>query len=109
MKAGDLRIRVTLMKPTGERDTGLRRGVTFEEVCSVPAAKRDVSGREFFEAHSAHAEDVVTWTIRYRTDIDTTWRVRHRGTEYDILEVNHLGYMQDYLQLKSRAVKPGGR
>lgn len=109
MKAGDLRIWITLMKPTGDRDAGLRRGVTFEDFRSVPAARRDVSGKEFFEAHAVHAEDIVTWTIRFRKDIDTTWRIRHRETVYDILEINTLGYMQDYLQIKSRAVKPGGR
>lgn len=113
IKAGDLRIRLTLMRPTEERDTGRARGVVFEDAAEVAAAKADVSGREFYAAHAVHAEDVVTWTIRYRTDVTTAWRCREGsgadGTVYDILEVNHLGYMQDYIRLKCRAVRPGGR
>ena len=55
-----------------------------------------------------NAEDVVTFTIRWREGIDTTWRVRHGGVVYGILEVNHLGYMLDYMRLRCRAVTGGG-
>lgn len=109
MKAGDLRIRIGLLRPTDTRDGTLRRGVTFEEIRTVPAAVADVSGKEFYQAHAVHAEDIVTYTIRNRSDVTTAWRVRRGTVEYDILEVNHLGYMGDYMRLKCRAVGPGGR
>lgn len=111
MKAGDLRTKIILLRPAGRetgRDTGRQRGVTFEEAAAVMAAKSDVSGREFFEAHAAHAEDVVTFTIRWRNDVTDKWRVRQNGTDFDILEVNHMGYMRDYIRLKCRAVTGGG-
>ena len=108
IKAGDLRHPVTLIRPvtvTGEHN---RRSTTWEDVTTVHAAKQDVSGREFFQAHAVNAEDIVTFTIRWRDDIDTTWRVKHGTTTYGILEVNHLGYMRDYLRLKCRSVTGGG-
>ena len=108
IKAGDLRKRIRLMAPTEDRDTDRRRGVVYSQAAEVPADVKDVSGKEFYTAHAVHAEDVVTYTIRYRTDITTAWRVEYRGEMYDILEVNHLGYMGDYLRLKCRAVRPGG-
>lgn len=108
IKAGDLRIRITLLKPSDAADSDRRRGVLYTEVCEVSAAKSDVSGREFYQAHAVHLEDVVTYTIRYREDITSQWRVRHAGVEYNILEVNHLGYMRDFLRLKCRNVRPGG-
>ena len=55
-----------------------------------------------------NAEDIVTFTIRWRDDIDTTWRVKHGEITYGVLEVNHLGYMRDYLRLKCRSVTGGG-
>lgn len=113
IKAGDLRTQVTLMRPTGEREKDLnsstrRRGVTFEDAATVAAARSEVSGREFYAAHAVHAEDVVTFTLRWRDDVTAAWRVRHHETVYNILEVNHLGDMYDYMRLKCRAVTAGG-
>lgn len=113
IKAGDLRSRITLMRPTEEMErtqseSTRRRGAVYEDACEMPAAVADVSGREFYQAHAVHAEDIVTFTTRFRPDVNTQWRVRHGGTVYNILEVNHLGYMRDWMRMKCRAVKPGG-
>ena len=108
IKAGDLKHPVTLLKPvttTGEHN---RRKTEWIEVANAMADKSDVSGREFFSAHAVNAEDIVTFTIRWRDDIDSTWRVKHGATTYNILEVNHLGFMRDFLRLKCRAVTGGG-
>ena len=108
IKAGDLRHPLTLIRPDTTTGDHGRRSTVWTEVTTVYAAKQDVSGREFFAAHAVNAEDIVTFTIRWRDDIDTTWRVKHHSTTYGILEVNHLGYMQDYLRLKCRTVTGGG-
>ncbi len=108
IKAGDLRQVVTLIRPDTTVGEHNRRITKWTDVATVPAAKSDVSGREFFQAHAVNAEDIVTFTIRWRDDIDETWRVKHGTTIYGVLEVNHLGYMRDYLRLKCRNVKGGG-
>jgi len=108
IKAGDLRHPVTLLRPestVGERG---RRETQWIEAARVYAAKSDVSGREFYQAHAYNAEDIVTFTIRWRDDVTQKWRIRHGGTEYNILEVNHLGYMTDYIRLKCRTIAGGG-
>ena len=108
IKSGDLRHPVDLYKPTTTTGEHNRRNTIFGKVARVYASRNDVSGREFFQAHAVNAEDIVTFTIRWRDDIDTTWRVKH-GTEfYNILEINHLGYMRDYIRLKCRNVRGGG-
>ena len=108
IKAGDLRQVVTLIRPDTTVGEHNRRTTKWTDVATVPAAKSDVSGREFFQAHAVNAEDIVTFTIRWRDDIDETWRVKHGTTVYGVLEVNHLGYMRDCLRLKCRNVKGGG-
>ena len=109
IKPGDLRQRVTLIRPDTTLGEHNRRTTVWTEAATdVPAAKADVSGREFYQAHAVNAEDVVTFTIRWRDDIDETWRVRHGSTTYNVLEVNHLGYMRDYMRLKCRDVRGGG-
>lgn len=107
-KAGDLRQVVTLIRPdttTGEHN---RRITVWTEVCQVHARRQEVSGREFFAAHAVNAEDIVTFTIRYRADVDSTWRIRHGAATFNILEVNHLGEMRDYMTMKCRAIRTGG-
>lgn len=108
LKAGDLRHPVTLLEPVTAIGAGNRRTVTWTEH-PVHAGKKDVSGREFFQAQAFHAEDIVTYTIRWREDVKATWRLRHGEVTYDIVEVNHLGYMRDYIQLKCREVTGGGK
>ena len=107
-KAGDLRHPVTLLEPVASIGADNRRAITWAEH-PVKAGKRDVSGREFFQAQAYHAEDTVTYTIRWREDVKSTWRLRHGAVTYDIVEVNHLGYMRDYIQLKCRETTGGGK
>lgn len=104
IKAGDLRTRVTLRRPSTTVNEKGKRISGWADAATVRAGKADVSGREFYEAQAFHAEDVVTFTIRWRDDVTAKWRLTHRGAEYDILAVNHLGEMRDYIRLKCRLV-----
>ena len=108
IKAGDLRQVIVLLKPVITYGDHHRRSIEWQEAATVRAAMAEVSGREFWEAQAYHAEDIVTYTIRWRGDMDTTWRVRYQGAEYNILEINHLGNMRDFMRLKCRAVSAGG-
>ena len=104
IKAGDLRHVVVLQKPSNRVNEKGRRITGWVDVATVHAGRADVSGREFYVAQAYHAEDVVTFTLRYRSDVTTQWRLKHHGAAYNILEVNHLGYMRDYMRLKCRLV-----
>lgn len=104
IKAGDLRHIVTLQRPVNRVNEKGRRITGWEDVATVHAGKADVSGREFYVAQAYHAEDVVTFTLRYRSDVTAEWRLMHHGAAYNILEVNHLGYMKDFIRLKCRLV-----
>lgn len=108
MKAGDLKHPVTLLKPVSETNNRNRRETEWVTAATVYAAKSDVSGREFWVAQAYNAEDIVTFTIRWRDDVDATWRLQHHDTVYNIVEVNHLGYMRDYIRLRCRVVNGGG-
>ena len=108
IKAGDLRHRVQLQKPVYTTNEKGKRVPMWETVASVMAGKKDVSGREFYVAQAFHAEDTVTFTIRWRRDVAAAWRVVHHGIAYEVAEVNHLGYMLDFMQLKCKAVQGEG-
>ncbi len=108
IKAGDLRQLVTLQRPVNQVNEKGRRITGWEDAATVHAGKADVSGREFYVAQAHHAEDVVTFTLRWREDVTAEWRLVHRGAVYNILEVNHLGYMRDFMRLKCRMVTGEG-
>ena len=104
MKAGDLRHPITLLMPVDTVSDKGRPVKAWRDQATVYAAKQDVSGREFYAAQAYHAEDVVTWTLRYRTDVTAEWRLRHGSQVYEIIEVNHLGYRYDFMRLKTRMI-----
>lgn len=104
IKAGDLRHMVTLQRPVNRTNEKGRKVTEWEDAATVHAGKADVSGREFYAAQAFHAEDVVTFTLRWRDDVTADWRLVHGSAAYNILEVNHLGYMRDYMRLKCRLV-----
>ena len=108
IKAGDLRHAVTLIRPDTTLGEHQRRTTVWTDVRTVMAKRQDVSGREFYAAHAVNAEDIVTFTTRYRADVDSTRRLRQGTVVYNILEVNHLGEMRDYMTLKCRALRTGG-
>lgn len=108
MKAGDLRHPVSLQRPVRTVNEKGRPVTVWEEIAAVHAAVSDVSGREFYAAHAVQAEDVVTFTIRWRDDVDASCRLVRQGAAYNILEVNHLGYMRDYIRLRCRLVTGEG-
>jgi len=108
IKSGDLRHPVKLLKPAAPVGVHDEDCTSYTEEATVYAARQDVSGREFYLAHAVDAENTVTFTIRWRDDIDRTWRVQHGDEVFNILEINHLGYMRDYMRLKCQNVQDGG-
>ena len=104
MKSGDLKHRITIQRPTFETDARGNRRRTWRDVATVWASMADVSGRDFYAAQAYQAQDIVTFGIRWRDDIDKECRVLHAGNPYEIEQINHLGYKRDFLHIKARMV-----
>ena len=66
MKAGDLRHRITLQRAETHTDERGRRITAWRDVATVMAAMADVSQKNLYVAQAYHAEDILTFTIRYR-------------------------------------------
>lgn len=112
MKAGDLRHRITLQRAKTRTDERGRRITTWEDVAHIMAAMADVSQKNLYVAQAYHAEDILTFTIRYRGELRqeqrSFWRVLHRGTAYEIVQINALQYQGDYMRLQCRAIQGKG-
>lgn len=104
MKAGDLKRIITIQRPKYSTDVKGRRLTQWETVATCRASKTDVSARDFYAAHSAHALDISTFGIRWRDDIDKECRILHMGEIYQIEQINHLGYKRDFMHIKARKI-----
>lgn len=108
MKAGDLRHLVTIQRPVYQTDAKGNRRRTWADVATCWASMADVSGRDFYAAQAYHAQDIVTFGIRWREDVTTDCRILHRGQPYEIQQVNHLGYRRDFMHIKARMLRGDG-
>ena len=84
MKAGDLRHRITLQRAETHTDERGRRITTWRDVATVMAAMADVSQKNLYVAQAYHAEDILTFTIRYRRSIRQEQSLPVRGAWIEI-------------------------
>jgi SPP1 family predicted phage head-tail adaptor len=101
MKAGDLKHRVSLERATHTTDDRGNRRTTWLPITTCWASMADVSGRDFFAAQAYQAQDIITFGIRWRDDLDKECRIIHAGQAYQIEQINHLGYKRDFMHLKA--------
>lgn len=105
LRSGDLRHYICIEAPVeGVPDMYGRRRVTWEEYARVYAKVADVSGREFYAAAAYQMEDVVTFTIRWLSDLRNDMRIVFESGIYEIIEINHLGYRRDFMSVKTRRI-----
>jgi len=110
MKAGDLRHRILLQRPETIPDDKGNRKTLWITYATVYASMADVSGRDFFAAQSYQAQDIVTFGIRWRNDLNVSHRIAtvRDGQDYRIEQINRLGYKGDFMHIKARLVQGVG-
>ena len=77
MRAGTLKRRVTIQRPTEGLADGLsEKAVTWINVVTVSAEVLPQSGREFYRAQQVVAELTHVLSIRYRSGVNETLRLK---------------------------------
>lgn len=100
--AGDLNRKISIQRIVIAQDSEGARLETRQTVCSCWAAVKDETLREFEEANRSNTEHMISFIIRYRTDVLEGMSILLGGTSHEILEVNKGRYAKDYLLLKAR-------
>ncbi len=86
MRAGRLRHRITIQRPSFAQDpiTGEMVKTWIDAWTSVPSDVDPVSVNQFVAAGAPQNKVTARVLIRYRAGVDGTMRVLHRGKVYDI-------------------------
>ena len=104
--AGQLNRRVTIgiMTDGINSETGRDEGCTFVPLCTVWAGVKHVRGSEMFQAAAVHAEQTVTFTIRYREGLTEKNIIEYSGTLYNIRAINDPSERHDIQVITAEAV-----
>lgn len=78
----------------------------WTDLRTVWAAMAYDSADEDFAAGQAYARRVVTFTVRFTSDITAVDRVRCMGVTYDVKGLKEIGN-RDGLEIKAEATDPG--
>ena len=79
----------------------------WSDIRTVWAAMKYESADEVFAADQAYARRVVTFTMRFTSDLTAVDRLRCNGVEYDIKGIREIGF-REAIEVKAEATDPGG-
>lgn len=86
MRAGELRLRATILKPANENTDGNPKETYEPFMSNIPAAiHNNPWGREFWEAKSQRGESVQRIKMRYIPGVTPDMRVSLAGHTYEIV------------------------
>jgi len=105
MRAGELRHRITLQKPSHSRDDFKEMDTSHSDVATVRAAIEWQSGRRYVEAAQVNAEVQGIIRIRYRSDVESDWRIKYGDRYIIILSIANVRERNEELVLWCKEAK----
>ena len=104
--SGDLREHIDLLKKENQTDSeGFKKPVWTVIHDQVACQVSGVSGKDFYQAYAAGAQNLMTFVTRFIADVNTSWRGSYLDDVYEILQVNPLQEKRDFMQLKCMLTK----
>lgn len=108
MQIGDFRRRITFQQLKAEvKENGFEEEM-WKDYKTVWAKVSNLSGREFYQAATVHAEKTVKFMIRYINGIDESMRILFNQTLYDITTIDNVKYENKYIEIKALEVEDSG-
>ncbi|MCK3656236.1 head-tail adaptor protein [Pasteurellaceae bacterium Macca] len=107
MHIGKLRHRITLQQPFETQNDYGAFVTTWQDVSTVWAEIKPISGREYFSAQQVQSEVSTQIWIRYRKGIVPTMRIEHNGKHYEIISVLNYQGLNKALQLMCKEIAYG--
>ncbi|MEG0729630.1 MAG: phage head closure protein [Anaerovoracaceae bacterium] len=109
MEIGQLKHRITFLKPTSNINENGFETEGFIEFKTVWASVSNLSGREYFAAAAIQKEKIVKFKIRSISDIDETMKIAFQGKHYNITSIDNIKYENKYIEVKALEVEENGQ
>ncbi len=100
--------RAELQSQQGGLSDGYPTEPTWTTVKKLWVSKRDLSGREYFQAAAVNAEDTTEFKTRYQNNISSEQRLVLDGLVYDIQSVLDADGTKKEWTIMAKAVVDGG-
>jgi SPP1 family predicted phage head-tail adaptor len=91
MRAGALDRRLTIQRATTTPNAFNEPVASWTDVATVWAQPRPNRGAERFAAQQIVGQGMMTFQIRYRTDVRVTDRILYQGRIWNVLDVREVG------------------
>lgn len=108
MGIGELKHRITFLKPTITVNENGFETEEFIALKTVWASAANLSGREYYEAAAVQKENTVKFKIRAIPDIDESMKIKFNGMYYNITAIDNIKYKNRYIEIKAMEVKSSG-
>lgn len=105
MKIGTLDRRVTIESATTTQDASGQPVETWTTFATVWAARKDVRGRERFDAAQRLAVRTAVYRIRWIAGLSEKMRIVDAGATYDVTGIAE-DYRQGWAELSAEVVNP---
>lgn len=105
MNPGQLRSRVTLLRPSQVRNDCNELVTAYESAGAVWAKVEPLAGGESQKGKQIHADANYLVTIRYNPTVERTWRLRHGSVDLEILSIVDTGTRHVELVLSCKEVR----
>ncbi|MEK5530653.1 phage head closure protein [Viridibacillus sp. FSL R5-0468] len=81
--------------------------IQWTDHVKVWAAIKTLKGKAFYEAAADQLQDMKTFGIRYRKDVDDNMRIRHKDKIYKIISMNNDDENNQWWTIHVRETKDG--
>ena len=105
MRAGALNLSVDIQSLTATQDATGQPVESWSTFATVYANRRDVRGRERFEADQTIAVRSATYRIRWLAGLNETMRIVDAGTTYRIVGIAD-DYARGWMEISAEAFNP---
>jgi SPP1 family predicted phage head-tail adaptor len=108
MGIGELKHRITFLKPTSSVNDNGFETEGFVKIKTVWAAISNLSGREYYAAAAIQKEKTVKFRIRAIKDIDEKMMISFGGRQYNITSIDNMKYENRHMEIKALEAEDNG-